>query len=125
MSSDPRRQLGALGERLALEHLERRGYRLVAANHRTRFGELDLIVRDERSLVFVEVKARRSTGRAGSALDAVPWSKQRQVRQMAVAWLAEASHRPRTAELRFDVVALTFDGADRLLCLDHVEGAFA
>src|SRR4051795_8369198 len=53
---DPRRHLGQLGESLALEHLERLGYRLVARNHRTRFGELDLVVHDDCALVFVEVK---------------------------------------------------------------------
>src|SRR5882672_4787710 len=56
---DPRQALGRLGEQLALEHLERLGYSLVARNHRTRFGELDLIVTDGRALVFAEVKTRR------------------------------------------------------------------
>jgi putative endonuclease len=124
MSPDHRRRLGRIGERLALEHLERRGYRLVAANHRTRHGEIDLIVCDADTLVFVEVKARRASMRAGSALDAVPASKQQQVRRMARAWLAEDRDRPRGRELRFDVVGVTLDGRDRLLCLDHVEGAF-
>lgn len=124
METDQRTHLAREGERLAREHLERRGYRLVAANHRTRHGEVDLIVCDERVLVFVEVKARRAGGRAGSALDAVSVAKQRQVRRMARAWLAAAAERPRGRELRFDAVGVTFDGHGRLLCLDHVEGAF-
>jgi putative endonuclease len=52
---DPRRTLGAAGERLALAHMERLGFALVARNHRTRWGEIDLIVFDGRTLVFVEV----------------------------------------------------------------------
>ena len=60
MSSDPRHVLGRLGEQCALEHLQRLDYTLVARNHRTRFGEIDLIVRGERALVFVEVKTRRA-----------------------------------------------------------------
>lgn len=124
MSSDPRSHLGRHGEQLALEHLRRRGFRLVAANHRTRYGELDLIVCDDSAIVFVEVKARRITGGAGSALDAVPPAKQRQVRKMARAWLADTPDRPRVRELRFDVVGVTFDREGRMLCLDHVEGAF-
>ena len=50
MSADPRRTLGRLGEDLALRHYERLGYALVARNHRTRHGELDLIVCDGRTL---------------------------------------------------------------------------
>jgi putative endonuclease len=56
--NDPRRTLGAKGERLAAQHLEARGYEVVARNFRTRSGELDLVARDERFLVFCEVKTR-------------------------------------------------------------------
>lgn len=123
MVIDLRRHLGCLGERLAREHLERLGYGVVASNYRTRFGELDLIVCDEASLVFVEVKTRRS-GALESALQAVDATKQRRVRAMAAAWLVEATDRPRSRELRFDVVAVTVDRDGRLVRLDHLEGAF-
>jgi putative endonuclease len=116
--------MGRVGERLAAEHLERLGYRRVAQNHRTRFGELDLIVCDEERLVFVEVKTRRATGRAGSAVEAISHAKQRRVRAMAAAWLAETSDRPRSRELRFDVVAVTVDRHGRLVRLNHLEAAF-
>lgn len=124
MSTDQRQHLGRLGEDLALEHLERLGYRKLARNHRTRFGELDLIVCDHATIVFVEVKTRRVGASAGSALESVPPRKQRQVRGMAAAWLVESSDRPRSVELRFDVVAVTVDGGGRLVRLDHLEAAF-
>ena len=120
---DLRHELGHQGERLAREHLERLGYRVVAANYRTRFGELDLIVCDDTWLVFVEVKTRR-TGALESSLQAVSPEKCRRVRAMAAAWLVEAVERPRSRELRFDVVAITVDRLNRLVRLDHVEGAF-
>jgi putative endonuclease len=123
MVTDLRQHLGRVGERLALEHLERLGYRLLARNYRTRFGELDLIVCDDTTIVFVEVKARRAGAVAG-ALESVPPRKQRQVRSMAAAWLVESSDRPRSRELRFDVVAVTVDRHGTLVRLDHVEGAF-
>ena len=123
MVIDLRQHLGRVGERLAREHLERLGYGVVASNYRTRFGELDLIVCDEHSLVFVEVKARRA-GAMESSLQAVHPTKQRRVRAMAAAWLVEATERPRSRELRFDVVAVTVDRAGRLVRLDHLEGAF-
>jgi putative endonuclease len=122
--TDPRRSLGEAGERLALAHLGRLGFALVARNHRTRFGEIDLIVFDGRTLVFVEVKTRRASARAGGALDAVAPAKQRQVRRMAAAWLAETEDRPRSPELRFDAIGVTVDGQGLLLRLDHVESAF-
>lgn len=124
MSSDLRQHLGRLGEDLALEHLERLGLRLLTRNHRTRFGELDLVVCDESTIVFVEVKARRLGADTGTALEAVPPRKQRQVRGMAAAWLVESHDRPRSSDLRFDVVGVTLDHAGRLVRLDHVEAAF-
>jgi putative endonuclease len=123
MATDLRHHLGRVGERLAREHLERLGYRVLASNHRTRFGELDLIVCDETTIVFVEVKARR-TGAVAGALDAVPVRKQRQVRSMAAAWLVESTDRPRAQDLRFDVVGVTVDRDGTLVRLDHLEAAF-
>jgi putative endonuclease len=121
---DPRRTLGRRGEDLALAHLQRLGFRLVARNHRTRWGEIDLIVYDGGTLVFVEVKTRRASGRAGSALEAVALAKQQQVRRIAAAWLAEVTERPRSPDLRFDAIGVTVDGHGELLRLDHLEAAF-
>jgi putative endonuclease len=122
MSTDLRHRLGRAGEDAALRHLERRGCELVARNHRTRFGEIDLIVRDDRTLVFCEVKTRRSGG--GSPWDALGAPKQRQVRQMAVAYLSEVADRPNTSELRFDAIGVVFDARGRLVRIDHIEAAF-
>ena len=120
---DPRRHLGQLGEQLALEHFERLGYSLVARNHRTRFGELDLVVCDGRALVFVEVKTRRAA-RPGRAWDSLHPRKREQVRRMARAFLAEVADRPRAASLRFDAIGVTIDAQGRLVALEHLEGAF-
>jgi putative endonuclease len=121
--SDLRHDLGRHGEQLALEHLERLGCQLVARNHRTRFGELDLVVRDRDALVFVEVKTRRAA-RPGRAWDALHPRKRDQVRRMAAAFLAEEPDRPRVPELRFDAIGVTIDATGRLVALEHLEGAF-
>lgn len=123
VSSDPRHVLGREGERHALEHLQRLGYDLVAANHRTRFGEIDLVMRDGGALVFVEVKSRRAQ-RAGAVWEALDERKRRQVRSMARAFLHERPERPAAATIRFDAVGVVFDGHGRLVRLDHVEAAF-
>jgi putative endonuclease len=117
-----RQALGRLGERLAAEHLERLGYRVVVRNHHTRYGELDLVACDDRRLVFVEVKARRSG--SGRPLDKIDGRKQHQVRLMARSWLAETDDRPRRLDVRFDAIGVTVDAAGRLVALEHLEGAF-
>jgi putative endonuclease len=121
---DPRQALGAAGEELAATHLTRLGYTVVDRNHRTRWGEIDIIAHVRKTLVFVEVKTRRASARAGSPFDAVDRRKQAQVRRMAAAWLAQVTDRPRAEDLRFDVIGVTVDGSGRLLELEHREGVF-
>ena len=123
MPIDRTKALGRRGEELAAQHFSRLGYRVLARNHRTRFGELDLILADETSdtIVFCEVKSRRIGGDWRENLDE---RKQRQVRTMAAAWLSEVTDRPRHAELRFDAVGVTLDDRGELVRLDHLQGAF-
>ena len=121
MSTDPRHHLGRLGEQLAGEHLERLGFEILVRNHRTRFGELDLIAFDGSRIVFCEVKTRRGAGRPFEALGP---AKQRQVRRIAALWLIEAPDRPRAIDIRFDAIGVTIDPSGRLAGLDHLENAF-
>jgi putative endonuclease len=123
MSTDLRRTLGAAGEALAATHLERLGHVVLARNHRTRFGELDLVTQDGHTLVFVEVKTRRDS-RTGSPWDALHERKRAQVRRMAAAFLSEVTERPRAREIRFDAIGIVVDGQGALLSLDHLEAAF-
>src|ERR1700742_5239817 len=118
MSDDPRHSLGRRGEALAAEHLERLGYRIVARNYRTRFGELDLVATDDFVLVFCEVKTRR----AGDPWDSLGEAKRRQVRSMGRAWLADVRERPRCSELRFDAIGVVIDRDGALVRLEHLEG---
>jgi putative endonuclease len=124
MGNDVRHQLGAVGEQLAAEHLERLGYQVVDRNYRTRWGELDIVAFDGRTLAFCEVKTRRIGGRAGGALEAVGPAKRSQVRKLAGRWLVERRDRPYADVLRFDAIGVSFDAAGRLVALEHVEGAF-
>jgi len=123
MSDDPRHSLGRLGEELAAAHLERLGYRVIARNYRTRFGELDLVATDDEVLVFCEVKTRRAGG-TGVPFDNLGDAKRRQVRSMSRVWLSEARDRPRTSALRFDAIGVVIDRRGELLRLDHIQAAF-
>jgi putative endonuclease len=126
-----RRTLGALGEQLALAHLHTLGFRTVARNHRTRHGEIDLIVFDGGTLVFVEVKTRRverSPGiRAGGSaepLASLDSRKRARLRRLARAWLAETDARPSARELRFDAIGVRVGPRGELVELEHLPGAF-
>ena len=117
-----RHAAGQRGEDLAAEHLERLGFQILARNHRTRYGELDLVAYDGEVLAFVEVKTRRSDARE-------PWEnlhdrKRSQVRRMAVAWLSDSQDRVYGAQLRFDGIAVLLDARGELVRLDHLEAAF-
>jgi putative endonuclease len=124
MSGDPRPPLGRLGEQLAAEHLVRRGFEIVERNYRTRWGELDIVAFDGRTLAFCEVKTRRVHNGGASPLDGVHALKRTQVRKMAGRWLIERTDRPRADTLRFDAIGITLDAAGRLVSLEHLEGAF-
>ncbi len=123
MSDHLRHRLGRAGEDAAVAHLQRRGLEILARNHRTRFGELDVIAYDGQALVFCEVKTGRAGARTGP-VDNLSEPKRTQVRRMAAAWLADTAHRPRAAVLRFDAICITVDAHGRLASLDHMEGAF-
>jgi putative endonuclease len=130
-AGDPRRTLGATGERLAARHLEARGLEIVDRNFRTRHGELDLVASDARFLVFCEVKTRIARGEPEplGPLAAIGVRKRRQVRAMAREWLGARAPGARCdsgspPEIRFDAIGLTLDAQGRLLALEHLEGAF-
>jgi putative endonuclease len=113
------RSSGAWGEELALRFLSRRGYTLVERNYRTRYGELDLIVRHGTTLVFVEVKLRRGTG-FGDPLEAVTPRKQATIRSLAERYLLQRE--PAFDTVRFDVVGILV-GKDAAR-VRHVKDAF-
>jgi putative endonuclease len=128
---DPRRQLGTVGEDLAVGHFRRLGFVIVARNVRTRHGEIDLIAFDGTALVFAEVKTRRASNRRrglcpeDQPLAWLKFSQRSRLRNLACAWLYEnTARRPKAHTIRFDAVGIVVDGADKLLRLDHIEGAW-
>jgi putative endonuclease len=107
---DARQSLGWSGEEAACTELQRRGYTIVARRYRTRAGEIDIVARDGRTMVFVEVKTRSSAA-FGSGLEAVTPRKQAQVRKMATDYLWRAGLGD--VPCRFEVVSVTVDAQRR------------
>ncbi len=100
------RQFGRLGESLAVRHLKKNGYRILARNYRNRFGEIDIIARHGEVLVFVEVKSR-SSARFGSSKAAVDLNKQKKISMIALGYLKQT--RSTDEKARFDVVCVDMD----------------
>jgi len=115
-------RLGRFGERVAERYLQKKGMKILARNWRVRAGELDLVLRRGRTLVFVEVKTRRWPTRFAPEV-AVDGKKQRRLRRAGRAWLRRHPFRF-WSEIRFDVVAVTVDHSDEVVEVKHFEDAF-
>jgi putative endonuclease len=117
----PERPLGDRGEAAAARYLKRQGYKILARAERLKPGELDLVALDRGTVVFVEVKTRRSA-EAGHPAAAVGVAKQRRLTRLAVTFLKRHGLLERPA--RFDVVALTWPEGQRRPAIDHFRNAF-
>lgn len=121
-----RQRTGQIAEEATARRLTAAGWQILARNARTRHGELDIVARDGRALVFVEVKAGREHAAFGPErpILAVDPRKQRRVRKLATAWMAARRDLPPYAEIRFDAVGITLDRRDRVVAFEHIEAAF-
>lgn len=93
---------GAQAEQRAAQYLQRQGLKLVAQNYRSRFGEIDLIMQDGPTLVFIEVRLRRNAGFGGAAAS-IDARKQQRIIRTAQQYLASLA---RTPLCRFDAVLM-------------------
>lgn len=112
-------RIGAIGEELARHHLEARGYRIVATNFRCRWGEIDLIARDGREWVFVEVRTRRS-GTYGGPEESITESKARHLILAAQDFLAQCSEAGADPDWRIDLVAIRLGAGRRVISIEHM-----
>ncbi|MDO9559277.1 MAG: YraN family protein [Syntrophales bacterium] len=110
---------GKLGESLAVVHLQKMGYQIVAQNYRCLYGEVDVVARDGDTLVFVEVKSRKS-GTFGAPQEAVGLEKQKKLSRVSLHYLQQK--RLETCKARFDVIAVRMspDGTR----IDLIQNAF-
>ena len=107
---------------MAAEYLRKKHFKLVAANYRCRFGEIDLIVCDKKHLVFVEVKLRKSAKFAAAA-EFVDHHKQNRLRATAQMYL---SQNPTDLQPRFDVIEIYAPMGLQTISpkINHLEDAF-
>ena len=113
---------GELGEEVAANFMIARGYRIIERNFCCKGGEVDIIARDpgDKSLVFIEVKARRGLSYGVPQLAVTPF-KQRQISKAALTWLSK--NRLHDTNARFDVIAILLSGDGRHT-IEHIMNAF-
>lgn len=114
-------QKGAFGEKLAAAYYKKAGYKLLAANYRTRLGEVDLILQKSEVYIFAEVKTRGANSPARPA-EWVDKGKQQRLILAAQKYLQE-NNLPEPF-MRFDVVEVVFDakGKPAITCLENAFG---
>lgn len=116
------REKGKWGEAAALEYLNKKGFLTVTTGFRSRFGEIDLIVKNKEFLVFVEVKTRKNHNFA-HAREYVGKDKQRKIISTANYWLMK---RPTKLQPRFDVIEIytSYGESSQPPEINHIENAF-
>jgi putative endonuclease len=112
--------VGSRGEELAAAFLERNGFRIVERNFRCKGGEVDIIARDGKTIVFIEVKSRRTLSYGVPQLAVTPF-KQRQISKAALTWLSKK--RLHDSPARFDVIAILLDNSYSHQ-IEHIRDAF-
>ena len=117
--SKQRINLGKQGEDIAARYLLKKGLALITRNFRDKFGEIDIIAKDRETLVFVEVKTRRSD-HFGLPEEAVTPAKQQQIIRVASSYLVQ--HRLLDVPVRFDVMAITIKQGNPQI--NHLVSAF-
>jgi putative endonuclease len=117
----PEESLGRRGERAAAKYLKRLGYTIVHRGYCILGGELDIVAVDGRTVVFVEVKTRASHD-AGHPAEAVDANKQKQLANLALAYLRRYQLLEFSA--RFDVVAITWPAGQKKPTIEHIKNAF-
>ena len=116
-----RKETGAKGEKLAARFLKRKGYKIVQRNYKCKLGEIDIIAKQDKTLVFVEVKTRQ-TAEFGPPQYVITAAKKRQISRVALSYIKYGNLMEQSC--RFDVIAVTFPRESRRPRIEHIENAF-
>lgn len=119
--ANSRAEFGRMAEDLALRYLKKRELRLLERNFRSRFGEIDLIMQENNTIIFVEVRARK-TDAFLHPVESVDHRKRNKIRKTSQVYMQKTSAWNRF-DMRFDVIALTGSAA-RGMKIDWIKAAF-
>lgn len=112
------KSIGSKGEEIAADYLKKRGYSILYRNYKTPYGEADIIIKDNDTVVFVEVKTRSNIS-FGQPFEAVNFKKQERLKRIALFYMKNIH---RQIKIRFDVISISSeDGRDKV---EHIKEAF-
>ena len=115
------KMLGDKGERAAAKYLRSHGMKILERQSKNQIGEIDLIAKDGKCIVFVEVKTRSSNAH-GQPFEAVNHTKQKKLTRVALVWLKR--RKLLTSSARFDVVSIVWPDDSKKPIIDHYRNAF-
>lgn len=115
-----KREVGIFGEKQAAQYLRNKRYKILNMNFRCRQGEIDIVAKDGNTIVFVEVKTRRSSN-FGKGMEAVDFHKQQKIRKVALYYLNK--YTPTFRDIRFDVVDILLN-QEHVPEIIHIKNAF-
>lgn len=115
-----RKKLGNRGERIAASFLRKQGCQIIEKNYHSLLGEIDIVAKEGESIVFVEVKTRRSTD-FGLPEEALSYDKRRRLSKLALNYLAH--RRIEDTNCRFDVVSILMDN-NKVKHIELIKNAF-
>jgi putative endonuclease len=120
MAAMNRKDTGTAGEKIACNYLTDKGYSIIETNYRCREGELDIVARRQDTLVFVEVRTKKSY-RFGTPEESITALKKEHLRAAAEHYLQE--HQDLPVDRRIDVIAIMMNVSGKLNRIDHIENA--
>jgi putative endonuclease len=116
-----RKAVGDEGERLAVDFLKKKGYRILETNYRCRSGEIDIVARQGEALVFIEVRTKTNVS-FGLPEESISFTKRQHLEASAESYLQENSQDP--PSWRIDLVAVELDADNRLKRIEQIQNAF-
>jgi len=112
------KELGLKGEQLAADYLKKEGCIILFRNYKTPYGEVDIIVKDNDTVVFVEVKTRTNTS-FGHPFEAVDFKKQERLKRIALFYIKSINRQPK---VRFDIISICYE--EGKYQIEHIKEAF-
>ena len=119
-----KRKLGDLGEKIAEKYLQENNYQIIKKNYQKRWGEIDIIAKENQEIVFIEVKTR-SKGKSdfyGQPQESVNFFKQQKLIKTAKTYIYEKDY-PSQTDWRIDVIAIKLDEQNKKTSLNHIKNA--
>lgn len=119
MAETEKRKIGNIGEKYSEKFLKKSGYKVIATNYNTKYGEIDIIAENEKYIVFVEVKTRKENSLYAPVL-AVTKQKQQRIMKTAYLYLKEY---PTNKNIRFDIIEVIHNNK-KAININHIQSAF-